>query len=189
MADIINDTNGEVGTRLVSVEVIIYRLDHRRGELFRGQPVTATEDCRTLVEVNQTIAVTGINRLNDVHVERLATGARLFGAVEDADCLDRLRQCGEECFQRERAIEADVQHADLLTLLHHIFNSFQRSFNGGTHQHDDILSVFRAVILDEVILTSGQLGKLVHCFLNVSRDRIVILVARFASLEENIRVL
>ena len=46
-------------------------------------------------------------------VDRLAQRPRLLGTVENGDLLDRLGQRLEEGVQRERAIEANLDHANL----------------------------------------------------------------------------
>ena len=52
-------------------------------------------------------------RGDDIDVERVAGGARFLGAIEHGQVLDGLGEGGEEMFNRERAIEVDLEHARL----------------------------------------------------------------------------
>ena len=60
---------------------------------------------------------------------------------------------------------------------------------GGTHRDDDFFRVLGAVIIEQVIFASGELGHLRHVFFDDRGDRFVILVGGFTVLEVDVRVL
>ena len=102
----------------------------------------------------------------DIEIERLAQGAGLFGAVEDGDLLDGLGQRLDEGVQRERAVEADLDHADLLTLFDQVFDGLLDGVGAGAHDDDDPLGVFGADVIDQLVFAAGELAEFVHFFLD-----------------------
>ncbi len=125
----------------------------------------------------------------DIEVERLAEGAGLFGAVEDGDLLDRLGQRLDEGVQREGTVEADLDDADLLALLGQVLDGFLNGVGAGTHDDDDPLGIGGADVVDQLVLAAGELGELVHLFLDDLDAGRVVLVDGFAPLEVDVRVL
>jgi hypothetical protein len=65
---------------------------------------------------------------DDVEIERLASRACFFAAVEDGNLLYRGGQGGGEVFDRERAIEADFEQTDVFAAGCQGVNGFMRSF-------------------------------------------------------------
>ena len=86
-------------------EVVEYSLDHRRGELFRGQTVASSDDTH--------IAASRLMQCVDaIQIEWLAGAARLFSAVEDRDRLNARRESFCESLHVKRTIQPHLEHAD-----------------------------------------------------------------------------
>ncbi len=62
-------------------------------------------------------------------------------------------------------------------------------FGTGTHNYDQALGLRVTVIVKQMVLSSGELGKLIHHFLGDLRGGSVKGVDCFPSLEVNVRIL
>ena len=99
---------------LVLGELVEDRLHHRRRELLRRQTVAAGDDARWRGERRDAFRLRFGERGRHVEIERIAGCARLLRPIEHGEAADALRQRRQERGARERAIEPDLQHADLL---------------------------------------------------------------------------
>ena len=52
--------------------------------------------------------------VHHIEIERLARRARLLGLLQHGDGTNAARQGCQECVRGERAVQADLQHADPL---------------------------------------------------------------------------
>ena len=185
---VVIDAHGEVVLGGGGLHVVEDALDHGGGELLGAQAVTAAVglgigDLKPAVLHG--IADGGAH----VGVEGLANGAGLLGAVEHGELLHALGERGGEGLDVEGAIEAHLDHADLLALRDELFDDFLDGLAAGAHDHDHVLGVRGANIVEEVVLAAGELGQLVHVLLNDGGDGLVVLVDGLAALEVNVRVL
>jgi len=178
VGDVVVDADGEV-VRILAVEMLVNRIDHRRGEFLAGETVTAADD-------GDAAAFEGGL---DIEVERLAEAARLLAAGEDGDLLDRLRQRLDQRFGRERTVEADLDQAELLALAVQVADRFFDGFATGTHRKDDLVGIRGSDIVEEVVAAAGGFSDLVHVFLNDARKSVVLLVGGLAALEVDVRIL
>ena len=122
-------------------------------------------------------------------VERLAGGARFLGAVEDGDGVHGLGEGGDEGFDGEGPEEADFEEADLFAGGEHGFHGLVGHFGAGAHDDDDALGIGRAEVVEEMVLTAGDAGELVHRVLHDGRGGQVVGVAGFARLEVDVGIL
>ena len=178
---VVDDTHREVVLRLGELEVLIDGEDLGRRGVAGSQSVASADDermARVVVE----------GRL-DVEVERLALSTRLLRAVEHGDALHGLRQRLAQVIDRERTIEVDSHHTDLLALLHQVVDALAGRLRGRTHEDDDVLGIGSAVVVEEVILAARDLGNLGEVLLHDLRNGVVVLVASLAVGEEGLRVL
>ena len=67
---------------------------------------------------------------------------------------------------RERAIQAHLQHADLLAVGGQVLDGLLRRFGAGAHQDHHAFGVRRADVFIQLVLAPGQLGELVHRLLH-----------------------
>ena len=98
--DVVRDADGETAARLIALQLVEDAGDHARGELLRGEPVTAADDRR------HRLAGTRLaQRRHRVEEERLAEGARLLRPVEDCDPTDARRERVDQRLRGERPVE------------------------------------------------------------------------------------
>ena len=83
----------------------------------------------------------------------------------------------------------NFDQTDFVTVVVEIINGFFNRFRAGTHNNDNLFGVFRTDIVNDIVLTAADFCKLVHFFLNNAFNSIIIFIAGFATLEENVRVL
>ena len=178
--DVVVDADGEV-VLLLAEHVVEHGLHLRGGDVLGGQTVAAAEDLGVAVRLGKGGA--------DVQIERLADGAGLLGAVEDADALDRLGDGGEEMLDGERTIEVHLHGADLLAALVEIGDDLLQRLADGAHRDDDALGVGRAIVVEELIVAAGEGVDLRHLRLDDAGERIVDRVAGLAVLEEGVVIL
>jgi len=80
-------------------------------------------------------------------------------------------------------------HTHLLALLHEVVDGLTGSLGGRTHQHDDVLSIFGTVVVEQVILAAGNLGDFAKIVLHDLGHLVIIFVASLAMCEECLGVL
>ena len=83
----------------------------------------------------------------------------------------------------------DLHHADLLAVGVHVVNDLLCHVADGAHGDDDAVSVGSAVVVEELIVGAQLLVDLAHVLLDDLGEILVVLVAGFTVLEENIAVL
>ena len=170
-------------------QFVEYAFDHRGREFFRRQTVAAADDLRERFQRKTIVRAAFAERGDDVHVERFAGGAGLFGAVKNGDRLGGGGQSLNEVLNGERTIQANFEQADLLAFRDEILNRFLRNFCARSHDDDDALGVRCANVIEQLVLTSGDLRELVHRVLHDGGNRQVEGVHGFASLEVDVRIL
>ena len=182
MGDVVVDPDREVAERLRCVELGEDRRRHRGRELLRGEAVAAAEHARREpVLLHQ--------RRHDVFVERLADRPGILAAVEDGQCLRRLRERGGERGRVERPVEAHLEHADLLAARRQCGDRLFDDAGAGAHHHDHALRVGRARVVERVVTAPGELGEPVEAVGDDLRRRRIERVGGLARLEEDVRVL
>ena len=148
LGDVVVDAHGEV-VEAGAVQVVEDRLDHGRGELLGAEAVAAADDGQALVGQGG----------GHVHVQGLAQGARLLGAVEDGDLLHRLGQGVDQRFQGERPVEADLDQAELGPFLVQVLHGLFDGFAGRAHGDDDLVRLGMADVVEQVVGAAGLLGR------------------------------
>ena len=189
MRHVVDDADGEVTLGVRLGELVEDRLHHRRRELLRRQAVAAGDDPRRDRERRDALGLRFGQRRDDVEIERIAWRARLLRPIEHGEAADGLRQRGEERAARERAIQPDLQHADLLAARHQVLDGFVRRFGARSHEHDHALGGRIADVLEQPVAPAGQLGERLHRALDDLRARVVEAIRRLSRLEEDVGVL
>ncbi len=185
---VVLDAHGEVVLGLGRRELVEDGLHHGRRELLGGQAVAAADHLGE-GEGEGALREALAEGREDVLVQRLARGARLLGAVEDGDGLDRLRDGAEEGLHGEGPEEPDLDEAHLLAARHEVLDGFVGRLGARAHDDDDALGVGGADVVEEVVLPADDLGELVHGLLDDGREGRVERVAALAGLEEDVGVL
>ena len=124
-----------------------------------------------------------------VHVQGLALGAGLLGAVQNCDGLGGGGNGLQQLFRHEGPVQADLHKTDLFALGIQVVDDFLCHIANGAHGHDDPLGIGGAVVVEELVV-GAQLGvDLVHVLLHHGGQRVVVLVAGLAVLEEDVAIL
>ena len=178
---VVDDTHGEVVLRLGQSEVVEHGDDLGRRGVARTQTIASTHDERLVLYI--------VESTLHVEVQRLALGTRLLRAVEYGDALHGLGHGSQQVLHRERTIEVDSHHTNLLTLSYEVVDSLAGSLGGRTHEDDDALGILGSVVVEEVILTACDFAHLLHVVLHNLRHLVVGSVASLTMCEEGLGVL
>ena len=122
-------------------------------------------------------------------VKRFTQRARLFGAVEHGNLANGFRQDVGEGFHVERQETAHFDQANLLALGYQVFDEFVHGVTGRAHHDHNALGIGVTNVVKQVVLATGEFGKLVELCLQDTGDGIVVLVDGLPTLEIDIRVL
>ena len=183
------DADDKVLLRFGQFQVFEDSLGHGRGELLGTQAVTAADDDRIAVKAADAVGHRFADGGADIQVERLAQRPGLLGAVEHGDAFNGGRKRRNKCFEREGAVEVDLDYADLLTTLDERIDGVLNRVGSGTHDDDNTFGVGCTGVFDQMIGTAGDFGKLVHLFLDDRDAGGIEAVDRFPPLEVDVRVL
>ena len=124
-----------------------------------------------------------------VKIEGLSAGSGFLGAIEDGNLAHGCGQGLEEALNGERAVEADFEQANFFAFAVQIVHRLVGGVGARTHHDDDAVGIGRAHVVEQVIGTAYDLGKLVHDRLDLIRAGVVIRIAGFARLKEDVGVL
>jgi hypothetical protein len=189
VGDIVVDAHGEVVLRMRLGQLVEDAPGHGGREFLGREAVTAADDDRELRQRDAPVGECFRDDGDDILVERLADGARLFGTVENGDFADGFGESCEEGFGGEGPIEANFEQAQLFAASIQCVNGLLDCAGGGAHEDDDAVGVGRAVVVEEPVTAAGLGGKAVHHVLHDDRAGEVVGVAGFAGLEEDVGVL
>ena len=182
VGDIVHDADGELALHLVLVQLVIDS-EHGSGRsILAAQTITAADDLD--------VGLAGVGQSGDnIHVQRLALGAGLLGAIQHRDLLAGGGDSGKQLVGPEGTIQMHLHHADLLALGGHVVDDLLGDVADGAHGDDNPLSVGSAIVVEELIVGAQLLIDLVHVLLHNVGQGVVVGVAGLTMLEENIAVL
>ena len=163
-------------------EVLINRIAHGRIELFGAETVSSADNFDI---GNAFFEESGAN----VEVKGFTEGAGFFGSVENSDLLAGLRQSSKESIGYERTIETDFYETDFMAFFVHLVDGFFHSVSAAAHNDNNVFSIGSTAVIEQMIISAGELGHFVHHFLNDSRGCEIILVRGLPVLEISIAVL
>ena len=152
-----------------------------RGHVLRGETIAATDNSRVLLHTVESVL--------HVEVKGLTGATGLLSAVEDSDVLHGLGHRLEEVLYAEGTEEVNLDHADLAALGIELVDHLLGGFTGRAHADHDVLSILCAVVVEEVVVTTGDLAQLVHVVLNGLGDSVVEGVGCLTLLEVDIPIL
>ena len=180
MGYVVVDADGVMVGRLGGGHVLVHSHDLGGGGVLAGQAEAAGVDGQVAAELLQHAA--------DILVQGLAGSAGLLGAVENRDGLDGGGQGVQQILHGERAVQVDIQVADLLALRAQIVDGLRGGFSHAAHADEDVLGLGVAVVVDAVIFAAGQLAHLAHVLLHDFRQSIVVGIHGLAALEVSVGV-
>ena len=178
---VVVDADGEVVLGLGLLQVVIDSDELAGSGVLGGEAVAAAHDLD--------VAAAGLVQGGDhIQVHGLAHGAGLLGAVQHGDFLHRGGNSGGEVLHGEGTVQVNLHHAHLAALGVQIVHGLLHSLGGGAHHHDDLLRVGSAVVVEQLIVPTGELVDLIHVVLDGIGDRGSLFVGALLALEVQIGV-
>ena len=178
---IIHNAYGEVVFGFSSLQVVEHSQSIARIEFLGTHAVTAADDQRTVSLV--------VVDVPDIQVQRFAVGASFLGPVQNSNPFYGCRHGLEEMFGGERTIQMYVQHADFFALSVQDLGNFFHGLSAGAHDYYNVFSIGSTGVVEQLVVTAGQLADFVHVIFYDFRQGFVVFVYSFTGLEVNIRVL
>ena len=182
LGHVVVDADGEVVLGGLLGDVVEHGLDHGGVELLGAQAVAAADHGDVLLARFD-------QRGAHVLVQGLAQGAGFLGPVQNRDGLAGLGDGLEEVLDAEGTVQVHLDQAHLLALGGQVIHGLLDGVAAGAHGDDDVLGVGRADVIEEVILSAGELADLLHALLDDRGSGDVVLVGGFSALEVDVGVL
>ena len=135
-----------LGLRLL--QIVVDRLDHRRSEFLRRKPVASPNHAWSSFQLAVAQFHSFVQSVHYVEVQRFADRARFFGAIENGNLANGGGEGLHKRLHAERAIQADFEHADLLTVRIEVVDGLVRDLRAGSHDHDDALGIGRTDVIE-----------------------------------------
>ena len=161
---------------------MIYCNDLRRCRIFRTESVASCVN-RNCVELRS------FQRRNNIQVKRLTESSRLFCSVKNGNLLNRIRNRIDQRLCAERSVKTNFYNADFFSCRCQVIDRFFNRITYGTHCNDHMFRIFCSVVIEQFVVRSELFVYFVHIVLNDSRKGVIIRVARFSCLEEDVRIL
>ena len=153
------------------------------------RPYRPADDSRLGVEWRTAFRVRFGERGDHVQIERVANRARFLRAIEHGHGADSRRQRRQKRRPDERAEEADLHHADLVSLSVQMIHGLVHRVGTRSHDHDHALGGGIADVVEEAVAAPGQLAEPLHRALDGARTGVVKRIRCLARLKEDVRVL
>jgi hypothetical protein len=134
--------------------VVEHRLDHGGVELLGSQTVAAAEDLGRTALLGECGT--------DIHIQRIAQGAGLFGPIENGNGLGALGNGGHQMLRREGAEQAHFDQADFFALAVEVVDHLFDGLTGRPHGDDHFFGVGSADVIEKVVSAAGQGTDLAH---------------------------
>ena len=178
---VVGDAHGKAGL-FAGFGVAVHRKDLAGGHILAAQAVAAGVD-------RHRFKPAAAQRRHHIQVQRLADGARLLGAVQHGDGFDRIRQGAQQMLPGEGAVQPHLDEARLLAVGPLVVDDLLDGLAHRAHRHDDLLGVWIAVVVEQVVVAADHRVDLVHIFLYHAGQGIVELVGDLPLLEVDVGVL
>ena len=179
--NVINYTDGEVCFRFIFCKVFVNREYGRRRCVFRTETVTATDNFNAGHALSR-------KRSNNVKVKGFAQRTGFFCSVKNGNFLCGLRKSRNKSVGAERSVKTNFDKTDFFAVSVHVVDNFFRNVADGTHRDDNAVGVFRTVVVEQFVVRAYLCVYLVHILFNDCGKSIVIRVAGFSVLEEDVSV-
>ena len=166
--DVVRNADREVVPRRCRREIVEHALDHRRGELLGREAVAPADDSRHLEA-----ALVGHRlgeRRHHVLIEGLAGRTGFLGSIEHRDRLGGAGNSVQQMTRRKRPEQVDLHDAQLRAAAIQVRRWSPDGLDARAHEHDHVLGVGGAEILEQPVPASGQSGESIHRRLDDRRD-------------------
>ena len=130
-----------------------------------------------------------VDSSQNVQVQGLADGAGLLGTIQNRDLLHSLRQHVQQALSHKGTIQMDLHQTHLLASGIQVVDDFLNGLASGTHGDDDLVGIGSAIVVEGLVVGADLLVNLIHVVHDNLGNSVVVLVAGFASLEEDVAVL
>ena len=170
-------------------KLVIYGLYHGRGEFRRTEAVPASYYPGILFEGSIPFAHSLSYSRAHIFIHRLTQTSRLFGPVKNRYGLDRRGNSCNKGLRVERPVKPYLEDAYLLAPGREVIDGLVNGLSARAHYDDYLLGVFSSDVLEKFIRPSGDLGELIHGFLDDAGTRFIVFVGRFAPLKIHVGVL
>ena len=147
----------------------------------RTKTITTANDERTILNIEEGIL--------NVEIQRLAICSRLLRAVKHSNTLHSLGNRSKQMLNRERTIEVNGDHTNLLAVGVQVVDSLASCICSAAHEDDHAVSILCSVVREEVILATSNLRDLAEVLLNCFGNAVVVRIASFAMREEGLGIL
>ena len=90
---------------------------------------------------------------------------------------------------RERAVQPDLEQADLFAARREVINGLHRGVADRAHGDDQLVRVGRAIVIEQLVVGADLGVDAVHIVFHDRGHGVVVFVGGFARLEEDVGVL
>ena len=180
VGDIVDNADGEAVFGILLFQLLKNSKDLGRSGVLGGQAVSAADDSEIRAAA-ESRAYVGI--------ERFARAAVLLGAVQYRDSPAALRDGGKEAGDVEGPVEMHLYETYLLALRVQIVHDLLGASGNRTHGDDHALRVRGSVVIKNMIFPAGDFREPVQIIFHNVGQGIIVCVAGFPDLEENIGIL
>ncbi|CAN3974044.1 1-deoxy-D-xylulose-5-phosphate synthase, partial [Dysosmobacter welbionis] len=142
---IVHDADGELALHGILLQLVIHGEDGGGRGVLAAQAVTAAD--------HLDVGPAGVGQSSDhVHVQGLALGAGLLGAVQHGDLLAGGGDGGEQLVRTPGPVQPDLDEAHLLAARIQIVDDLLSHVADGAHGDDDAVCVGSAVVVEQLIV-------------------------------------
>ena len=146
--------------------------------------------CQTVAATNDDGGVlASIEYFFYIEVQGLAVSAGFFGTVEHGNAFCSCWNSCEQVLGGERTVQMNRYKAYFLAFGDEAVDSFLDCLCYRTHCDDYAFGIRCAVVVEQVVFTAGNLADFGHVAFNNFGNGVIVFVASFAVLEENVAVL
>ena len=181
MGDVVVDADRKAFHRLFGSQIVEDCQELIRVGILGGEAVAAADDAETPPRLDR--------RRADVLEQRFAHRTHFLAAVQHRDALNARRDRLHQFFRGKRPVQVYLHEPDLAAVGVEVVDREARHAADGTHGDDDVRRLRVTVVVEQMVVPSGEGVDLPEIFLHHAGHRVVEAVVGFADLEVNVRVL
>ena len=125
---------------------------------------------------------------HNIQMERFSISTWLFGTVQNSDLGSSFWDSSEQMFCREWTEQSYFNKTNFFALSGQVIDNFFCNVTDGAHSNDNTVSIWCTIVVEQLIVCTQFSVNFAHVFFNNSWNCIVVLVASFTMLEEDISV-
>ncbi|GFI56242.1 hypothetical protein IMSAG013_01298 [Clostridiales bacterium] len=178
---VIYDTDCEVCLGCVACKVFIYSKDGSGSGILGTETVTSA--------YNSLIGNTlGCKCGHNIQIQRLAQCTGFLCSVQNSDLLSCFRNCSNKLVRYKRSVQTYFYKTNLLACSSEVVDYFFCHVADRAHSDDYTLCVRCAVVVECLVISTQLLVYFIKVFIHDSRQFVIITVACFTMLEEDVAV-